>query len=81
MKSFPLPPFLAAAAALVALPFDVHAAAFLGLTAGLAGVISTDYSHRYRGLRLPKRAREPRVIFRAPPLVLPLRAEPNRLAA
>ena len=40
MKSFPLPPVLAAAAALVALPFDVHAAAFLGLTAGLAGVIA-----------------------------------------
>lgn len=68
MKSFPLPPVLAAAAALVALPFDVHAAAFLGLTAGLAGVIAADYSHRYRGLRLPRRAPRAKVIFRAPPL-------------
>lgn len=77
MKSFPLPPVLAAAAALVALPFNADAAGFLLLTAGLAAVISVDYSHRYRGLQLPKRARAPRMVFRAPPLQL----EANRLAA
>lgn len=81
-KFFPLPPLLAAAGAIVALPFDLSAAGFLAVTAGLGAVICLDYTHRYRGLRLPKQTRRSVVavrthVFRAPPL----RVETNRLAA
>ena len=81
MKAFPLPVLAAAAAAVIALPFSAQAAGFLALTTALGAIISADYSHRYRGLRLPREtpaaARSPRVLFRAPPLC----CEPNRLAA
>ncbi|MEO5960578.1 MAG: hypothetical protein ABIR80_15805 [Opitutaceae bacterium] len=81
MKPFlPLPVFLAAAAALGALPFNFAAAGLLALTAAMGAVISADYSHRYRGLRLPRRqvaVRVTRTPFKAPAL----RTHTNRLAA
>jgi hypothetical protein len=81
MKAFPLPVLAAAAATAIALPFSAQAAGFLALTTALCAIVSADYSHRYRGLRLPRQttaaSRAPRAIFRAPPLC----CEPNRLAA
>lgn len=79
MKSFPFPVVLAASATLIALPFSFTAAALLALTTGLGAVICADYSHRYRGLRVPRRRPAKRVVFRAPPLLVAV--EPNRLAA
>ncbi len=84
MKPFPHLVLLVTAAAVIALPFSVAAAGMLILVAGLAAIISADYSQRYRGLRVPRQTRrpipadaKPRPTFRAPPLG----AEPNRLAA
>lgn len=81
MKAFPLPVLLAAAATVAALPFSGQAASFLAFTTAISAVVSADYSHRYRGLRLPRQTtvatRAPRAVFRAPPLC----CEPNRLAA
>ena len=81
MKTISLPVLAATAAALVALPFSFAAASLLGLTAALGAIIRADYSHRYRGLRLPRRpigaSRFATITFRAPPLC----TEQNRLAA
>lgn len=81
MKTVSLPVLLATAAALIALPFSFAAAGMLALTAALGAIIRADYSHRYRGLPLPRRAlgasRFATITFRAPPLC----TEPNRLAA
>lgn len=84
MKPFPHLVLLVTAAAFIALPFSVAAGGMLLLVAGLAAIISADYSQRYRGLRLPRRTthRRPanrpcRRTFRAAPLT----GEPHRLAA
>lgn len=77
MKSFPLPVLVTALAALASLPFSGAAAGLLMLTAALGTIISVDYPQRYRGLRVPRRARGARATFRAAPLC----TEPHRLAA
>jgi hypothetical protein len=81
MKTVSLPVLVATAAALAALPFNFAAASLLALTAALGAIIRADYSHRYRGLPLPRRpkgeSRFATVTFRAPPLG----TEQNRLAA
>jgi hypothetical protein len=83
MKPFPHLTLFIAAAASYALPISAEISGMLFFTAGLAAIISIDYSQRYRGLRTPRRPvqpsspRKPRAVFRAPPLAV----EQNQLAA
>jgi hypothetical protein len=56
MNSFPLPAFVAAIAAVSALPFSAAAAGTLFLTAALGAIIHADYVQRCRRVRLPRLA-------------------------
>jgi hypothetical protein len=55
MRTFPLPALIAAAAALIAVPFSAAAASMLLLTAGFGFIIHVDYVLRTRRVRLPRR--------------------------
>jgi hypothetical protein len=78
MNSLPLPAFVAAFAAALALPFSAAAAGTLLFTAGLGAIMHADYPLRRRRVRLPRRAIV--VPAAAAPCSL-LCCEPNRLAA
>jgi hypothetical protein len=76
MNTFPV--ITAATAGFILLPLQAEAAALLLFTAVVGSIISIDYSQRYRGLRLPRRATlAPQAKFRRLSLV----KEPMRLAA
>jgi hypothetical protein len=78
MKSLPLPALLAAAAAVIALPFSLAAAGTLFLTAWMGLIIHADYALRARRVRLPRRARKTApVYFRR----FAVTKEPHQLAA
>lgn len=85
MKPFPHLVLFTTAAAFYALPMSLAAAGTLFFAAGLSAVICIDYSHRYRGLRLPREtfvrtaAPKARATFKAPPLAVAVEA--HRLAA
>jgi hypothetical protein len=76
MKSFPPPVLIAAAAAIIALPFSIPAAGTLIFTAALGSIIHTDYVCRRQRLRLPKLA-----VPHIRRTHAPFYREPNRLAA
>ncbi len=74
MKVFPHALQIISAIAFFALPFSAAAAGTLLFAAGLGAVICRDYSHRYRGLQMPRlqsrkaASTKSRPPFRAPPL-------------
>ena len=79
LKSLPLPALVAAAAAVVAVPFDLAAASTLFLTAWLGLIIHADYVLRCRRTPLPRyRWRKSHAYFRRLAVTA---SEPNRLAA
>jgi hypothetical protein len=80
MKSLPLPALVAAAAALIALPFHFPAGATLLLAACLGAIIHTDYNLRARRIKLPRRTQP---VSPAHPHFRRFAAarEPHRLAA
>jgi hypothetical protein len=78
MNSLPLPAIVAAAAAVVTLPFNLAAAGTLFLTAWLGLIIHSDYVLRRRRAPLPRHAwRRSHVYFRRLAVV----RERNQLAA
>jgi hypothetical protein len=78
MKTFPAPALLAAAAGLVAAPFNFAAAGVLLLTAMLGLLVHADYVLRYRRISLP---RLPRANAGPVDACRAFRCEDHRLAA
>lgn len=76
MKTFPIPALVAAAAALVALPFSAAAAGTLLLTAALGTILHADYVLGARRPALPRCRKS-----RAPFEVYAVATEAHRLAA
>lgn len=76
MKTLPIPALVAAAAALLALPFSAAAAGTLLLTAALGAIIHADYVLGARRPALPRCRKS-----RAPFEVYAVATETHRLAA